>query len=261
MSYRTFLQRVLAPLGLGGGITHPVDAYAWSQFCDKVPLLQQLSSSRQEKLYQLAMEFLQQKRIIPAHGYQVEEEMKLLIASLACIPLLGRGMALYRNWLSVIIYPQEFVVHQEITDDAGVVHEVDDPLCGESWYRGPVILSWADVERSAQHLDGYNVVIHEMAHQIDMLSGDADGMVPLPPGLATQEWQQCLEDALQHHRRRIEKGKKVILDEYASESLPEFFAVISEHFFECPQDIEVVYPELYRLLVAVYGWNPSASCQ
>src|SRR5690625_6199183 len=80
--------------------------------------------------------------------------MRLALALQACLPILNLGLDYYRGWYSVVLYPTGFVVEHEYEDEYGTVHVGRGELVGEAWERGPVILSWEDVEsgvRSEEH--------------------------------------------------------------------------------------------------------------
>ena len=135
---------------------------------------------------------------------------------------------------------------------------------GEAWEGGPLLISWHDAQMAG---DGYNVVIHEFAHKLDMRNGEADGIPPLPPGLSRQEWETALLAAYADFCRRLEAadahGKEYeeasLIDSYAAENPAEFFAVLSETFFETPESFLQEYPALYALFIRFYLQEPAAN--
>lgn len=130
-------------------------------------------------------------------------------------------------------------------------------MTGESWLAGPVVLSWADAEmRGDEH--GYNVVIHEFAHKLDMLNGEANGFPPLHAGMDRGAWSRDFSAAYEDCRARLERGEPARIDPYAAESPAEFFAVLSEVFFEIPDAVLAEYPGVYRQLAAFYRQDPAA---
>jgi hypothetical protein len=182
--------------------------------------------------------------------------MKLKIAAQACLPILNLGLDYYAGWVSVIVYPDEFVPEYEFMDEDGVVHQVREPMIGESWERGPVILSGADVERSGEH-DGVNVVLHEFAHKLDMLNGAPDGFPPLHREMDRVAWIQAFSGAFDDFSAKVESDAETVIDPYAAESPAEFFAVVSEAFFEIPHILLREYPEVYRQLAEFYRQDPA----
>lgn len=228
----------------------------WYTVVSALPLLRGIAEEELVRLRELVVLFLHEKEVVAAGGYSMDEAMRLKIATQACLPILNLGLDYYAGWVSVIVYPDEFVPEYEYTDEAGVVHLARDPMIGESWERGPVILSGADVERSGE-CDGVNVVIHEFAHKLDMLNGVPDGFPPLHPGMDRAEWTLAFTTAFDDFCAKARPGSALPIDPYAAESPGEFFAVMSEAFFEIPQVLQREYPEVYRQLAAFYRQDPA----
>jgi Mlc titration factor MtfA (ptsG expression regulator) len=235
---------------------HRIDDALWRRTLRDLPLLHGLSGAESDGLRRLTTLFLARKRFEPVLGLQLDQAMRLLIAVQACLPILNLDGEWYADWRTVIVYPGEFIRPRSEVDAAGVMHEWSEVLSGESWDRGPLVLSWADVEASG-HCDGYNVVIHEMAHKLDALNGDTDGFPPLHPGMRASDWSRALRSAYESLVGALERNEAQPLDPYAAESPAEFFAVLSEAFFETPEHVKAVYPEVYGLLVAFYRQDPA----
>jgi len=233
----------------------PLDPAQWRRTLERLPFLRGLSAAERERLRESVILFLHQKSIHGAGGLELDAEMRLLIAAQACLPILNLDLDYYRGWVEVIVYPDEFVPRMQYTDDAGVVHTERVPHTGEAWLRGPVILSWADV---APRADGVNVVLHEFAHKLDMLNGDANGFPPLHRGMNREAWSQAFGSAYADFCRRVEAGHEDAIDPYAAESPGEFFAVLSEAFFESPRAIIDLYPRVYDQLRLFYRQDPAA---
>ena len=169
--------------------------------------------------------------------------MIVAIAAQACLPVLNLSLDLYRGWVGVIVYPGEFVIRKTVEDEDGVVHEVEHDASGEAWEGGPVVLSWEDAQMT-DGTDAYNVVIHEFAHKIDMLNGEADGHPPLlrrwHAPLDSQAWADVFDHAYDHfcaqvdavpERRWARFERDSLIDPYAADHPSEFFAVCSEALF------------------------------
>ena len=152
-----------------------------------------------------------------------------------------------------MVYPGDFRVRRSETDEDGVVHEWDDELAGEAMPGGPVVLSWD----AAANDPRINVVIHEFAHKLDMLNGEADGMPPLHAGMDRRGLGRIFEEAYEGllRRGRARQGD-TWLDPYAAEHPSEFFAVISEAFFEDPAETRRRYPDVYDQLKLFYRQDP-----
>jgi len=231
---------------------------AWQSAWSRLPLLRGLSAGEAQRLRELAILFLAEKRLIPIGGLEIRPQMAQELALQAALPLLGLDMDWYLGWTSVLLYPDSFVREFETRDAAGVVHRMREARSGESWDRGPLILSWADVE-AGRATDGYNVVIHELAHKLDGLNGATNGMPPLHPDMPVPPWSRALGEAFAQLRAELDSGyRKTALDPYAAESPAELFAVVSESFFEIPGLLLDSYPEVYRQLSLFYRQDPFA---
>jgi len=230
----------------------------WRRALDRLPILARLDPDESRRLRELSTIFLHEKRFEPVHGLELDESIRIAVAAQACLPILNLGPDWYDDWYTVVVYPAEFVRPREEFDAVGVMHQWEEVLGGESWERGPVILSWADVDASGWG-DGYNVVIHEVAHKLDMRTGAADGFPPLHRGMKVRDWTQSFTQAYEALSRHVEAAERTTLDPYAAESPAEFFAVVSEYFFELPTALFEEYPEVYRQLAAFYRQNPAGA--
>jgi hypothetical protein len=234
-----------------------LDENTWRSVLGRYPFTRSLAEEERARLRDLAVLFLHEKSIVGAGGLAVRDEMRMCIAAQACMLVLNLNLDWYRGWVEVIVYPDEFVAEYEYMDESGIAHHVEQPMTGESWLAGPVILSWADAEQRGGET-GYNVVIHEFAHKLDMRNGDANGFPPLHPGMDRAAWTGAFNAAYEDFRRRVERDEPTGLDPYASENPAEFFAVLSEAFFEVPRTVRASYGEVYRQLAAFYRQDPAA---
>jgi Mlc titration factor MtfA (ptsG expression regulator) len=229
----------------------------WTAAIAASPVLARLDSDSQRRLRDLTLLFLHEKRFEAAGGLLLDDSMRIRIAALACLPILELGIDSYEGFVSVIVYPDEFLVRdREYVDDDGVVHSSDDVLSGEAWEQGPVILAWKEVEASG-HGDGFNVVAHEFAHKLDLLDGSFDGMPPLHAGMRATDWIEAFQSAYEDLQARLERGEETWLDPYAAEEPAEFFAVCTEMFFDVPEEFRAEYPALYAQLSAFYKQDPA----
>jgi hypothetical protein len=229
----------------------------WQWLMEQHPILEGLSAPQLDSLRETAARFLQTKTFEAARGLEISEEMKAVIAVQAALPVLNLGLDWYRYWKSVVVVPTEFSRELQEVDRAGVVHEWVEESSGEAWEQGPVALSWQDVDASGWR-DGYNVVIHEAAHRLDMLDGALNGRPVLHRGMSAGEWSEAFTAAFRDLEGRDESGEELEIDPYALENDSEFFAVLSEYFFERPRLLRREYPDAYRLLAAFYRQDPAA---
>jgi hypothetical protein len=227
---------------------HAIDAALWKKSTRGLRFLPET-----EKLKQLALLFLAEKEFSGAHGLAVTDEMRLAIAAQACLPILELGLDWYAGWRGIVVYPGDFRVRRRDVDEAGVVHEWDDDLAGEAMPGGPVVISWD----TAAHDPYLNVVIHEFAHKLDMVNGAADGLPPLHAGMDARLWAAAFKEAYDGFCDALERGQDTWLDPYAAEHPSEFFAVISEAFFEHPAQTRRRYPAVYEQLKLFYRQDPA----
>jgi len=228
---------------------------AWRRILRRrVPLVARLPADLQLRLKGLMQVFLAEKPIVGCAGLQVSEEMRVVIAAQACLPLLGRTRDYYPKLGQVLLYPGAFVVDRPAPLPGGVQQEQRRALAGESWSQGQVILSWADVLAGAQDPgDGQNVVIHEFAHQLDQVKGFANGAPPLPDAAAYRRWSRALQLEYEALRERVAVGAPGLLNPYGATDPAEFFAVASECFFEQGLELSRQHPALYAELAGFYG--------
>ena len=202
-----------------------------------------------EQLRRLSSLFLDAKEFTGAQGLRVTDDMAVAVAAQACLPVLHLGLEPYRRFVGIVMHPGAVVAHREITDEDGVVHAFDETLSGEAVDGGPVMLSWRDVRSAgASAADGYNVVIHEFAHVLDMAYGLSQDSPVLPAHLSRPQWVASLRRAHQQLCAQVQTNEHPYLDPYACEGVEEFFAVSTEAFFVAPQTLQDHDPEWYSQL-------------
>lgn len=236
---------------------HAIPLDAFDATLARLPILRGLDASEQMRLREAASLFIHDKTFSAAGGADVDDATQRVIALQACLLTLNLGNDSYRGWSEIILYPDEFLRDLEEIDEAGVVHRSRDILAGESWHGGPLVLSLADVATSGQ-ADGVNVVLHEFAHKLDMLNGDANGFPPLHRGMDAASWARDFSAAYEDLCARIDAGEDTTIDPYATANPAEFFAVLTEVFFETPHLLDTEYPAIYRQLQQFYRQHPLA---
>jgi Mlc titration factor MtfA (ptsG expression regulator) len=203
--------------------------------------------------------FLADKEFTGAHGLEVDDEMAVAIAAQACLPVLRLGLHWFDGFKGIVVHADAVVAQREHVDDAGVVHQYEEELTGEAMHGGPVMLAWRDVDEAGESADdGYNVVVHEFVHVLDMRDGAADGVPPLPDRASQDAWIALLDSEYDGFCQRVDAGEDTLLDPYAAEAPEEFFAVASEAFFVAPHDLRAEHPRFYELLRGFFGQDPAA---
>ncbi len=202
--------------------------------------------------------FLDEKAFIGCDGLVVTDEMRFTVAGLACLLQLRREPGYFPGFSSVLLYPDAYVADEVTVDGELETHE-RSARAGESWHRGPVVLSWADVLRGAEDdADGYNVVLHEFAHKLDEENSNAHGLPVLNDQAHYDEWASVLAREYRSLERRVAQGESEVLDDYALTSPAEFFAVATESFYEKPAAMRDELPDLYEQLRRFYRVDPAA---
>lgn len=224
------------------------------------PMLDAVKGAELDTLRWRAAEILASKVFLGAGGFAPAAADCLTVALLAARPIMTLGIGAYRGFHTFILYPGEFVAEEEFEDEAGLVTRGRDIRAGEAWAHGPVVLSMADVMDSAQG-EGFDVVVHELAHQIDQLSGDMDGFPPLPATLDPGVWTQTFSAAFERLKRTLARAHEPAMDPYAAESPAEYFAVSSEYFFDAPDWLELQEPAVFDLLRHLYGHVPGSAVE
>ncbi|MEW9900959.1 M90 family metallopeptidase [Chitinivorax sp. PXF-14] len=227
---------------------------AWQSVLSR-PVFHGLDGAERQRLKEHVIWFLHDKSIFGVGDYELSDHQQLVIAAQACLPILNLDPDSYADWKSLIVYPTAFVTRDAVRDAIGLVHEGEQVLAGQARHDGPVLLSWPDARESVR-LDGWNVVIHEMAHKLDMRNGSANGFPPLHKGMSEAVWTREFKAAYLDFCRRVDSGEQTEIDAYASENPAEFFAVLSECFFETPDILRAGYPAIYQLLCEFYRQQP-----
>ncbi len=260
---------------LGGRHSGPQTDIAdalWQQTLAQFAFLR-LSDTR--ALRQMTRAFLASKEFHGANGLEITDTMAIAIAAQACLPVLQvqsplAGVAWYDDFIGIVVHPGSVVARRENVDATGVVHQYDEVLSGEAMQDGPVTLSWQDVAASGDTAAvGYNVVIHEFVHKIDMRDGMPDGCPPLYAGFmgassaktARSSWLATLEQEYLGLCDRLSLaerfgGAPVWLDPYAATSMDEFFAVASEAYFVNRARFAFEFPGLLPMFDAFF--NPAS---
>lgn len=231
----------------------------WLQVLERnVPLYLLLPQILREDLHGRINIFLDEKEFIGCAGLEITDEIRLTIAGNASILVLKRDNHFFPGFTSILVYPDTYVA-KEIKYDGLIEVHGDSVRAGESWHRGPVVLSWADVMRDTlDQSDGHNVVLHEFAHKLDEENKIMDGLPVLRDITHYAEWANVLTREYDSLQNRVDHGTNTVLDGYGATSPPEFFAVATETFFEKPLQMKDKLPELYEQLKIFYNLDPAA---
>lgn len=223
-----------------------------------VGLYSLLPSEQREQLHGHINVFLEEKRFLGVGGQQITSEVAVTIAGIACMLLLNREPSYFPGFSSILVYPDIYEADQ--VDYDGVIEtRKRSRRAGESWHRGPVVLSWSSVLQGAANAgDGYNVVLHEFAHKLDEENSGTNGQPILHAAGHYQEWAEVLGREYRSFADRVSRRKNKVIDEYGLTSPAEFFAVATESFFEKAMAMQRRLPDLYEQLKKFYAVDPAS---
>lgn len=239
----------------------------WHSTLAALPFVQALPAADLQRLRQLASLLLDRKEFSGAQGWVVTDAQAVMVAAQACLPLLyiapperpDLALRWYGGFVGIVLHAGEVRARRSQQDEAGVVHNWQEELTGETLQGGPLMLAWSDVAaagRTAQ--DSYNVVIHEFIHVMDLQGGVADGCPPMPTA-ARALWLEVLHaeyEAFCEHTELWERfggmpsqphsasPQPPLLDSYGTTSIDEFFAVAAEAYFVRRANFAQAHPRL-----------------
>lgn len=220
-------------------------------------LYDRLPDTLRQKLHGLINVFLHDKVFSGYNGLQIDDEIRVTIAAQACMLMLNRDGELYPSLKNIYVYPGAFW-SQQVTSD-GVVETAEQVTrIGESWHLGHVVLSWQHSKQGGQDEDdGHNVVYHEFAHQLDHEDGAIDGTPVLDGAQSYRDWRRVFSHEFIQLRELVAEHRLSLIDAYGAVSEGEFFAVVTELFFERPRVFAEQHPQLYDELRKFYRLNPA----
>jgi len=211
------------------------------------------------RLHELIRIFVGEKTFVGCNGLTVTEEMRVVIAAYACLLVVNRpdvpGSHFYDDLFSILVYPTPFIVPHTLRDGHGVITEGHRVLSGQAWDSRRIIVSWQDIEDGPT--TGHNVVLHEFAHYLDMEDETMDGAPGLGNVRAYREWSKVFWEEYDRLRATLGAGQPTFLDPYAASAPAEFFAVVTEAFFEKPRELELQHAGLYEQLRRYYRVDPA----
>ena len=229
----------------------------WHQILVRnMPLYRRLPEDLRSELHEHIHLFLHDKRFYGFDGLEVTDEIRLTIAGHACLLLLNRNCLGYANFSSVYVYPSTFIGEHRTSD--GVLEQVGQQArLGESWHRGPIILAWDAVLHGAHDInDGHNVVLHEFAHKLDDADGQVDGLPILHQHSHYVSWARVMQREFEQLQRNAANGIETVMNHYGATNPAEFFAVLTETFYEKPRQLKHHHPDLYAEMKKCFRVDP-----
>jgi Mlc titration factor MtfA (ptsG expression regulator) len=227
----------------------------YQDLAGRVPIHDRLPPNLRPRVAQLAAKLEKRVHFTGCGGLTITPFMRRAIAFTAAVPIVNRGAGLYADLRAVLLYPDEFVVTQDIEDENGVVTRATDTLSGQTEDTSRVLLSWSDIELGHARNDGYDVVLHEFAHVIDH---HLDGRLSRRDGSGDAHWHDVMEREYEALCEQVDADVDTLIDPYGAEDQAEFFAVATESFFCRSQLLRERHPSLYDALRRLYRLDPAA---
>jgi MtfA peptidase len=230
----------------------------WSAVLEvNLPIYHHLSHSLKKRLQQHINVFLKEKQFLGCGGLVITDEIRVTIAGQACLLLLNETETYYSKLTSILVYPTAYLVKATARVTDFLIEEKQEVRLGESWLKDRIVLAWDAIERDIHNWqDGHNVVLHEFAHQLDGEDGSMNGVPLLAAREDYRNWAEIFQREYNNLKQNLERGIKTTIDEYGATNPAEFFAVVTETFFEQPKSMQQKHPQLYCLLKDYYKIDP-----
>ncbi len=217
-----------------------------------------LTESDQRKLRDITRILIAEKDWEGCRGLVLTDEIRVTVAALASILILGVDGFFFDNVQTLLVYPNAYVVKEERVIEGGATLEEESDRLGEAHYNGPILLSWAEIRANAIEPGfGQNLVFHEFAHKLDMLNGAFDGTPKLPSRELADRWARIMDREYRALQKAERRRQETLLDPYGATDPAEFFAVATECFFDSPRAMRSEYPELYQLFCDYFCQDPA----
>lgn len=232
---------------------------AWMDIIHKnVPYYRRLPREKQNRLRKLIQIFIDEKRFEGCGGLELTDEMKVTIATQACILILGSVNDIYPDLRAVLVYPHHYFANTKQTSQDGVITEGIQARSGESWSYGNIVLAWDEVKHGASDIrDGHNLVFHEFAHQLDKEYGATSNINSPPENSTYLAWARVIGKEYKEFVNDLKRHHQTLINAYGAKNLAEFFAVATESFFEQPNELKQKHPDLYEQLKQFYQQDPA----
>jgi len=236
----------------------------WHKVTTQMPIMQRYTAQERTKLRILASDILYRKIISLAQGMVLTDEIRITLCAQAAILIFGLedpekdpSLDWFHNWHEIIVYPAPFRnTKKEVFNGAGWLVSWAGVEAGETQYQGPIIIDWSSDKPHPLRSHANQVLMHELAHKLDMLDGSVDGHPPLHANMSQKDWYNAFEPAYQKLKTAAANGRHTAITPYAATSPAEFFAVTTEYFFEAPARLHQVFPKVYQQLTLFYRQDP-----
>jgi hypothetical protein len=232
---------------------------AWRDILERnLPIFNRLPAEDQAELLGHTQVFLAEKHFEGAGGLELTDEIRITIAGQACLLLLHRETDYYPELTSIIVYPSGYTAPEDRHIGGGIWEEGGEDRLGHTAQRlAALVLAWDAVSHGASApADGENLVLHEFAHQLDFENHVTDGTPALETRGDHLAWARVMSaefNALRRHGAGVDS----VISAYGAANPAEFFAVITEAFFERPRALKRKHPEVYAQMQQFFKQDPS----
>ena len=224
-----------------------------------LPFFNRLAAADQRELLGHVQVFLAEKRFEGCGGLRLTDEIRVTIATQACLLLLHRRTDYYPRLVTILVYPSGYVVDEERHVEGHIWEEGREGRLGETGREmGSMVLAWDAAKSGASDpSDGKNLVLHEFAHQLDFEDFIGDGVPALGSRREKLSWAEVMKMEFAALRAADATGISTLLDTYGATNAAEFFAVATEAFFERPQALQQQHPRLYGEMRRFFRQDPA----
>ncbi|WP_300364722.1 M90 family metallopeptidase [Hydrogenimonas sp.] len=226
---------------------------SYREALEKIPPYRLLPEELKEKIRPRLLFFARSKEF-KGVGIEVTDEMKAVISFYACLMVVNIPDECYGELFTILVYPYDVVVKRIEAED-GIFREEELILEGLS-AGDTVVVTWNEAKGEAFHIHQHNLILHEFAHVLDFENGAPDGVPPVERS-QYHKWTQVLyrryKELREKSRRRSDLEAYRFIGAYAATNEAEFFAVVTELFFQNPRGLKEHFPDLYDEFKTFYG--------
>jgi len=226
-----------------------------SQLEDFYPIWKALPPSEKERLLGITEKIISSVHWEVTGSLDLTDQMQIVTAGGAALLIRGFDITSFPGLTSVIFHPDNMTKKIKRDLGAGIISEEVSTLSGEAMHRGPVMISWPEAVREAANPEwGRQVILHELAHKLDMIGGAADGLPPI----SSSEERIRFTATLHAHLDSVREGRASVLRSYAGTSATVLFAVATELLFTNPEVMRDETSDLYEVLSSFYRQDPAS---
>lgn len=231
----------------------------WREILSRnVAMYGRLSAALRERLEAAVIIIVAERPFVGLRRFAITDEVKVTIAGQAALLLLGEGGYFFDRVPTIYVQPRYHRTRMTYPLGGGAELVEEGVLAeGQALEQGEIRLTWNEVLFGGRDPDdGENVVLHELAHHLDSLDGEFDGVPPLASPSERQAWVEVFGRELDALRADIAAGRTPFLHAEAALNRAELFAYSTECFFEQPRELAESHADLFACLLGFYKVDP-----